>query len=139
MRERFRGVTLGWLGAIIVVVLLGGCALVFVGTGGPPSDTKAVRGWLRAQGAPKRFADRVSVQSPCPPYEPENVANPPFDLVRCAFRGIDLRACFTIDDDGHANRGGWQLASIGGCRAVRYDRGAHALVDVETGARFLPE
>ena len=116
-----RGWTLGPIGAVILVFLLGGCAYFMIVQRGGESDEELIRAYYRDLGASDELANEIEVGE-------------------CALTGQDYRstavflcpltvlgrnvpgACFAIDDEGgEVEAGPSQIAPIAGCRRVVID------------------
>lgn len=116
-----RGWTLGPLGAVILVFLLGGCAYFMLVQGGGESDEELIRAYYRDQGASDELANEIEVGECVPTgqdYRSTIVFRCPLTVL-----GRDVPgACFAIDDeDGKVEAGPRQVALIEGCRPVIVD------------------
>jgi hypothetical protein len=116
-----RGWTLGPLGAVILVFLLGGCAYFMIVRGGGDSDEELIRAYYRDQGASDELAAEIEVGE-CN-YTGQDYRSTSVFLCPLTVLGNDVPgACFAIDDeDGKVEAGPRQMASIVGCRPVMVD------------------
>lgn len=116
-----RGWTLGPLGAVILVFLVGGCAYFMLVQRGGESDEELIRAYYRDQGASDELANEIEVGE-CnytgQDYHSTSVFLCPLTVLDREVPG----ACFAIDDvGGKVEAGPRQMASIGGCRPVVVD------------------
>ncbi len=116
-----RGWTLGPLGAVILVFLLGGCAYFMLVQGGGESDEELIRAYYREQGASDELANEIEVGE-CA-YTSQDYRATPVFLCPLTVLGREVPgACFAIDDEGgEVEAGPRQMASITGCRPVIVD------------------
>ena len=116
-----RGWTLGPLGAVILVFLLGGCAYLLIVRGGGKSDEELIRAYYRDQGASEEPANQIEVGE-CE-YSGQDYRSIP--VLRCPVTVLGRNvpgACFAIDDESdEVEAGPRQVASIEGCRPVIVD------------------
>lgn len=116
-----RGWTLGPLGAVILVFLLGGGAYFMILRGGSDSDEELIRAYYRDQGASDELVNEIEVGE-CnytgQEYRSTSVFLCPLTVLDQDVPG----ACFAIDDaGGKVEAGPRQMASIEGCRPVIVD------------------
>jgi hypothetical protein len=137
-----RGYTLGWLGAIIVVV--SAATVIVVGIlrgGGGPSDEQAVRAWFQSPAggsASKSMVVAIHVGT-CSPADATNQSDPVFKCPITTDAGTTPSplpdTCFKFAGDRVAS-GGWQLAPVDHCNALRFDSRTDELVDIPGHAHY---
>jgi hypothetical protein len=126
------------LAAIGAVAALAAAAAFLLLRGGDPSDDSAIRAWFTSPAggaAPARIASAIHVGA-C-----TYVGAPPDSrqVLKCDLStdapNPALHTCFVISG-GNVVRGGWQLASVDGCNALRFDGKTGMLVDTPAHARY---
>jgi len=136
-----RGWTLGWLGAIIAVLAGAAVIVVMLARGGGPSDEQAVRAWFESPaggGAPHSLVSAIHVGT-CAPAGDSIESDPVFKCPITTDAGTTPSplpdTCFKFAGDRVA-RGGWQLAPVDHCNALRFDSRTGELVDVPGHAHY---
>ena len=128
--------------ATSVLIVLGAAALVvalLLRGGGGQSDEQAVRAWFQSSdggSAPSRVVSSIHVGA-CS-FTGASVASG--DLRRCeittdAPATPTLHTCFVFSSDSVV-RGGWQLAKLDACNALRFDGASGDLVDLAARAHY---
>jgi hypothetical protein len=135
-----RGYTLGWLGAIIVVVSAATVIVVGILRGGGASDEQAVRAWFESPaggGAPHSVVSAIHVGtcSPADATSPGPVFMCPITTDAGTTPSPLPDTCFKFAGDRVAS-GGWQLAPVDHCNALRFDSRTGELVDIPGDARY---
>jgi len=129
-----------------LVLVVGVIAAAFLLRGGNASDEEAIRAWFQSPaggGMPEDLASSIHVQNESHPGEAACVfvdatwqsrAVSKCEITTDAPTPV-LRRCFVIED-GKVMRGGWQLAALDACGALRFDSRTRELVDRATRARY---
>jgi hypothetical protein len=138
--QRYRGRwDLGWLGAIIAVLLVTGVAFTWLfAIGGETTDEQAVRYWFTTPAggrAPSSVLGAIHV-GPCSPTAAESDRRA---VMSCPLTTDaptpTLHTCFVFAG-GKVLRGGWQLASLDSCNALRFDPRTSTLVDLAARTHY---
>lgn len=118
------GLDLGWLGAAIVVAMLGVVAVYFV-LRSPNAEASEVRGYFASkEHVPAEVLRRLHVGD-CDPYPDERgAAN-----YRCTidFEARRFQVCFGFGNDG-VERGPREFAFVPGCDVIAYKRKPNTIV-----------
>ena len=138
--ETIRGLrkySLGWLGAIIVVVAVTVALVAIFARGSGPSDEQAVRAWFETPAggnAPHALVSAIHV-APCTFAGAVGSST----VLSCPLStdapNPTLRTCFVISG-GKVLRGGWQLAAVDSCDALRFDPHTQTLTDLAVHAHY---
>ena len=113
---------------------------VVIARGGETSDEDAIRAWFATPaggGAPREARDAIHFDEPClltdAQYDSHQVTK--CGLTTDAPTTPVLHTCFVVVG-GRAIRGGWQLAGLDACRALRYDARRGTLIDLAAHQRY---
>jgi hypothetical protein len=130
--------TLGWLGAIAVVVGVAIAIVIALARGGGQSDEHAVRAWFESTAggsAPISAVSAIHVGA-C------DFADATFgsrDVVKCTLTtdapNPTLHSCFVFAGD-NVVAGGWQLKALDACDGIRFDAQAHDLLDTLSDTHY---
>src|SRR5262245_10806544 len=109
--------------ALIILAVAGVVVLLLVVRGGGTSDEEAIRTWFQTPaggGAPADLTRSIHV----PGCSMTGAVSQSEDVLKCPITTDaptpNLGTCFVIVD-GKVLRGGWQLAALDSCNALRFD------------------
>jgi hypothetical protein len=124
--------------AVLTVLAIAGVVVFAIVRRGGTSDEDAIRAWFQSPaggGAPADLARSIHVGG----CLMTGAVSKSQDVLRCPITTDaptpSLGTCFVIVD-GKAIRGGWQLAGVDSCNALRYDPRTHDLVDFSGRAHY---
>jgi hypothetical protein len=134
------------LAAVLIALAIFAAAVFLIFRGGGTSDEDAIRAWFHSPaggGAPASVLPAIHLGggsdlggNSCLLTEAMRGSH---QVLRCPITtdapNPTLHTCFVITD-GKVLRGGWQLAKLDACNALRYDRRTGMFVDLAAGARY---
>lgn len=134
-RDRSRAIAV----TVILVFVLGVLPVLWISRGGSQSDEQAVRAWFRSSAggaASQAVASAIHVAG-CrfTDYSTRAGAVQTCEITTDAPTTHTLHTCFVFSGD-EVVRGGWQLAGVAPCNALRFDRASGELVDAPAHARY---
>jgi hypothetical protein len=125
--------------AFVAVALAFLAVYLVISHGGQTGDEDAIRAWFATPaggGAPKEARNAIHFDEPCLLTDAMYNSH---QVTRCGLTTDAptpvLHTCFVVVS-GRAIRGGWQLANLDGCNALRYDTRSGMLIDLAARQRY---
>jgi hypothetical protein len=134
-RDRARAIVAG----VILVLVLGALPVLWLARGGSQSDEQAVRAWFQSAAGGRASAVVASAihVGGCQftEYSTPAGAVQTCEITTEAPTTPSIRTCFVFSGDTVVS-GGWQLAKVAPCNALRFDHASGELVDMPAHARY---
>jgi hypothetical protein len=128
----------GPIAALVVVLGVVAIVIFVLSRGGQPNDEQAVRTWFTTRsggGAPPAAVSAIHVDV-CNYTDATSQSHP---VLKCPVTtdapNPTLHTCFVISR-GKVLRGGWQLANLDACNALRFDPRTGTLIDLAARRRY---
>jgi hypothetical protein len=127
----------GPIAALVIVLGVVAIVIFVLSRGGQPNDEQAVRTWFTTRSGGGRCAAVSAIHVDVCNYTDATSQSHP--VLKCPVTtdapNPTLHTCFVISR-GKVLRGGWQLANLDACNALRFDPRTGTLIDLSARRRY---